>query len=71
MKDKFTLELTRHQAKVLSGALVFVKQFIELPEGTPLYNIPTEGIASDLVKAELILIQEEVIRQFKEQDDLP
>jgi len=39
-----------------------------MPPGTPLYNLPTEGIEATLVKDELDLIKDEVIRQFEEQD---
>jgi hypothetical protein len=61
------LELSRHQAKVLTAALLFVKEFRELPEGNAIRNVP-EGITSELVKTECLMIQKEVLLQFMEQD---
>jgi hypothetical protein len=70
MKEKLTIELSRHQAKVLNSALQLVNDFLKLPPNKPLYNLPTEGIASDLVKTEFILIREEIVRQLEEQDNI-
>lgn len=44
MKDRFTLELSRHQAKVLTSALLFVKEFMELPEGKAIRNRLEESV---------------------------
>jgi hypothetical protein len=68
MKETLTLVLSRHQAKVLNGALAFVNRFYKLAPNEPLYHIPSEGISGDLVQAEFLLLHEAVIRQFKEQD---
>jgi hypothetical protein len=68
VKDIYKLELSGHQAKVLNSALLLVRQIVALPPGQPLYNIPTEGTETALVKDEFDLIHSEVIRQFEEQD---
>jgi hypothetical protein len=48
--------MSRHQAKVLTAALLFVKEFRESPEGNTIRNVP-EGITSELVKTECLMIQ--------------
>jgi hypothetical protein len=68
MKDTFTVELSRHQAKVLNSVLALVNQLVELPPNAPVFNLPTGGPDSDLVKAEFKLLHEEVLRQITEQD---
>ena len=68
MKEHYTLELSGHQARVLNSALLLVRQFMDLPPDQPLFNIPNEGITSTLAKDEFLLIHEEVVRQFQEQD---
>ena len=68
MKEQYTLQLSRHQAKVLNSALHLASQVASLPPGPPLYNLPTEGIEVTLVKDEFALITNKVIRQLEEQD---
>jgi len=69
MKDEYTLKLSSHQARVLNSALQLARQVAAMPPGQPLYNVPTDGIEATLVKDEFVLIQEEVARQFQEQDN--
>ncbi len=68
MKEKLTLTLSRHQAKVLCLLVDFANQFFILPPNQPLYNIPTVDVESDMVKAESSLLQKEILSQFEMQD---
>ncbi len=67
-KETYTLTLTAHQAHVLNSAVQLAKQAVSVPPGTAIFQVPTEGIEQVLVKDELTLIAQEVVRQFKEQD---
>ena len=68
MKEQYTLQLSHHQAKILNGALHLAAEFVSMPPNQPVYNLPTGGIGATLVKDELVLIKEEVVRQLEEQD---
>jgi len=69
MKDNYTIKLTAHQARGLNVALTLVRQLMNTPPNTPVYpNLMADGIGHALVKDEITLLQEEVIRQFEEQD---
>ena len=69
MKEHYTLELTAHQARGLHAALALVNQLLAVPANTPVYpNLLTLGIERPLVVDELKLLHDDVVRQFKEQD---
>jgi hypothetical protein len=69
MKDAYTIHLSQHQAKALNAALTLVNQFMDIPPNTPVYpNLPAEGVERPLVKDELKLLHDEIIRQLETQD---
>ena len=69
MKDRYTLDITQHQAKVLNAALALCNQLMAQPPGTPVYpNLGGEGIEHTMVIDELKLLHEEVLRQLQKQD---
>ena len=69
MKDHYTLQLSGHEAKCLHAALTLVDQLMNVPPNTPVYpNLPTEGIERPLVKDEMKLLHDEIIRQLEKQD---
>jgi hypothetical protein len=69
MKDHYTLELSGHQARGLNAMLELVKQLMAVPENVPVYpNLMTEGIGLTLIKSEVALLQQDIVRQFEEQD---
>ena len=69
MKDRYTLDLSQHQAKVLNGALALCNQLLAQPPGTPVYpNLGDAGVAQTMVIDEMKLLHEDVLRQFEEQD---
>jgi hypothetical protein len=69
MKDHYTLQLSKHQAKGLNAALAMVNQFLAMPEGAAVYpNLPTKGVEGPLVVSELKLLYDDIVCQFEEQD---
>jgi hypothetical protein len=69
MKDNYTLHLSHLQARGLNAALTLINQLMNVPPNTPVYpHLPTEGVERPLVKDELKLLHEDIVRQFKEQD---
>jgi hypothetical protein len=71
MKDHYKLELSAHQARGLNAALTLVNQLMAVPPDTPVYpTLMSEGIEQTLIKDEMKLLHDDVIRQFQEQDKL-